>query len=341
MISVIICTYNRAESLQETIAGLASLTGAGTESWELIVADNGSTDDTRAAVELMRRRTGLPLLYLFEGRRGKSFALNAAVERAGGDIVAFTDDDVSLHPDWLVEIRAAFAQFDCAAIGGRILPVWPFPPPAWYSIQGPDRLARAIVEFDFGETPFLLTVPPFGANMAFRRSVFAEHGLFRTDLGPRPGRKRVGGGGEDTEFCRRILARDVVILYAPRVLVYHPVEAQRMTREYFKQWYFRYGQSRVRVSEAPGGEKRYFGIPRYLLRHLAESVVRSRLSLRPALRFQRTLEAYRIAGEIYEHFTAARHSLPPPAPCELPAPGSLPGDVPRPPAGTDPGPRRR
>lgn len=311
MISVIVCTYNRAECLSATLRSLASLRRDAAEPWELILVDNGSTDDTRARVVQARQRLALPLVYALEERRGKSFALNAAVAIARGDFLAFTDDDVTLHPHWMLEIRRAFARFDCSAVGGRILPLWPSAPPAWYSVQGPDRLARAIVEFDFGETPFLLSVPAFGANMAFRRSVFAEHGLFRTDLGPGPGRSRVGGGGEDTEFCRRVMAGGGTIAYAPGMLVYHPVEAHRMTKQYFKRWYFSYGVSRVRVSPPADTAKRYLGIPRYLLRDFAESLLRSRLTLRPGVRLQRTLETYRLAGEIYEHFSAARRPLAP------------------------------
>jgi cellulose synthase/poly-beta-1,6-N-acetylglucosamine synthase-like glycosyltransferase len=264
-------------------------------------------------VRAAEARGGLPLTYLFHGRQGKSHALNAGVERAAGDVIAFTDDDVTLHPAWLVEIGRAFEDPACIAIGGRILPVWPCRPPAWYSTQGPHRLLHAIVEFDLGEAPRLLTAPPYGANMAFRRSVFTEHGAFRTDLGPRPGAFRLGGGGEDTEYCRRLLQRGVPIQYVPSAIVHHPVEPARMTKRYFKRWYFDYGRSQVRVSSFPASVPRYFGVPRYLFRDLAAALARAHCTIRPAPRARHLLEAYRLAGQIYEHVQRARRAVAPAA----------------------------
>ncbi len=306
MLSVILCTYNRAAVLRGTLRSLGALRGAATLPWELIVVDNHSTDATRDTIDAFRRTRSLPLVSVFEARQGKSHALNTGLAHARGDIVAFTDDDVTLDAQWLVEVARAFARPACQAIGGRIVPVWSSPPPPWFSSRGPHRLAQAIVEFDLGEEPIPLSVPPFGANLAFRRALFDEHGGFRTDLGPRPGKFRLGGGGEDTEFCRRLMGRGVPILYAPRAVVYHPVEPERMTKQYFKRWYFQYGQSLARQSEIPHGAPRCWGVPLYLLRELTATLLRAQCSLRPAPRFHYLLEAYRMAGQISEHFCAAR-----------------------------------
>jgi glycosyltransferase involved in cell wall biosynthesis len=306
MLSVVLCTYNRAAVLGETLASLGQLRGASSLPWELIVVDNNSTDATRETVRAAEARGGLPLTYRFEARQGKSHALNAGLARAAGEVIAFTDDDVALHPEWLAEMARAFDDPRCVAVGGRIIPVWPRRPPAWYSTQGPHRLMHAIVEFDLGEAPRVLDSPPYGANMAFRRAVVIEHGGFRTDLGPRPGAFRLGGGGEDTEFCRRLLQRGVPIHYLPSAIVYHPVEPERMTKRYFRRWYFNYGRALVRVSDLPASVPRYFGVPRYLLRELATELLRGQCALRPAPRARHGLEAYRVAGEIYEHLQRAR-----------------------------------
>ena len=94
--SVIIATYNRADSLRETLASQAKLQTK--EDWELIVVDNNSTDHTRAVVEEAAKSFPVELRYLFEAEQGKFAALNQAVLAARGEINATTDDDEMPQP---------------------------------------------------------------------------------------------------------------------------------------------------------------------------------------------------------------------------------------------------
>lgn len=297
MISVILCTYNRAPHLQETLGSLERLSVPPGLEWELLVVDNNSTDETQAVVAALRDRGRLPIRYIFESQQGKSFALNTGIKEAYGEIIAFTDDDVTVDPRWLAEIRAAFDKFGCVGVGGRVLPVWAKEKPAWLTDEV--GLMGVVASFDLGEDPHRLTTPPYGVNMAFRMVAFEKYGLFRTDLGPTAGQLL---RGEDSEFCGRLLAAAETIMYAPGAVIRHVVEPERLEKRYFKAWYFSYGRSLARIAGIPPDAVRYLGTPRYLLRELLVTLARWVLSPYPALRFRHQLRCCRIAGQIAESF---------------------------------------
>ena len=170
-------------------------------------------------------------------------------------------------------------------------------------MDGPYALMSAIVRFDLGEEPCELKTPPFGANMALKKTVFQKYGLFRTDLGPTAGTLR---RGEDTELCRRLITPGESLVYAPEAIVYHPVAEERMRKRYFESWYFNYGRSSVRVDGIPASSIRCFGLPRYLLRSLVEFFLKWIGTLNSQRRFYYKLQLFRVAGEITE---ACRLSL--------------------------------
>ena len=100
-ISVLIATHNRAGHLRDTLRSLATVSTAAT--WEVIVADNNSTDDTRDVVTTAAQTFPVDLRYVFEAEQGKAAALNAAMRLSRGDVLVFTDDDARFEADWLDE----------------------------------------------------------------------------------------------------------------------------------------------------------------------------------------------------------------------------------------------
>ena len=201
MTTVIVCTYNRCKMLEKALDSLVASALPTSFEWEVVVVDNNSSDQTRDVVEGFSQRYPGRFRYVFEPRQGVSYARNAGVRESRGDVLAFMDDDVTVGREWLRNITASLHRGDCAGAGGRIVPVWKSPPPRWLPIERPHALAP-FVEFDFGSEPGPLNVPPFGANMAFRKEVFEKYGGFRTDLG------RCAGSllsNEDTEFGNRLL----------------------------------------------------------------------------------------------------------------------------------------
>ena len=177
LVSVVIATRDRAALLAQTLDAL------GRQTWphdrlEVVVADNGSTDGTRATVESAAARPDMPaVLYLSVDEPGKSFAVNAALALARGAILAFTDDDVLPEPAWIERLVAAFDETGADFVAGRILPRWEASPPSWLSpalygvlaIPESGNLRQAIPSSDNA-------LMPIGANMAVRAEVIAGIG---------------------------------------------------------------------------------------------------------------------------------------------------------------------
>jgi GT2 family glycosyltransferase len=200
--------------------------------------------------------------YLFHGAQGKTNALNAGIRDARSEYLALTDDDLTVDPHWVAEMYDTFQKYDCAAVGGKIIPVWNCEKPSWIAFEGPYRHPAygGVVNFDKGDSPVKLTATAIGANMGLRKSVFEKYGPYRTDL------NRIDDllGGEDTEYCRRIMHAGECLMYAPKAVVYHPVEQYRTTRKYFRSMAFHYGRWSILVGGVPDSAKCFFGVPRYL-----------------------------------------------------------------------------
>ena len=89
-VSVVVCTYNRAGLLARALTALQGQRTTPGLSWELVVVDNASTDRAKDVIEAAKVASDVPIVYVFEGRQGKGFALNSGVDAARGDILAFT-----------------------------------------------------------------------------------------------------------------------------------------------------------------------------------------------------------------------------------------------------------
>ncbi len=309
-ITVILCTRNRSRSLAKALDGAARLHLPEALDWDVLVVDNGSSDDTREVVLAYRDRYAGRFRYLFEPQPGKSHALNAGLREAGSRILAFLDDDVTVEPDWLHRLTASLHDGRWAGAGGRVVPEWAAPPPPWLPQGFPYGLAP-LVSFDLGPEAGPLTEPPFGTNMAFRKEVFEKHGGFRTDLGPRPGSQI---RGEDTELGQRLLDAGERLRYEPSAVVHHPVAEERLRKAYFRAWWFDKGRSRVRDSGAPGGAgHRVAGIPLSLLRGVVSCSLRWAGATGRARRFHRETVFWAKLGELVESRRQAVSARKPPA----------------------------
>ncbi len=295
--TVLICTFNRASLLKAT---LESLRGTRTDrSWDLLVVDNNSSDETRQVVTAFAFTMPVPVRYVFEPLQGKSRALNRGLALARGEIVVFTDDDVEVEAEWLdaaCEPLEQDASIDYT--GGPVRPIWGIEPPSWIDRERSD-LWGTLAILDYGPDAFVFEDRcrvPLGVNLAVRRALIDRIGGFHPDLGRR-GRSLLGQ--EQAEFLARAHALGIRGRYVPAMAVRHHVPASRLTRRYFRRWWFWKGVSRARVEAIHqrtelgldlrtvprvAGVPRYVwgGIPRALLRWAAASLRGDR---RGAMRF--------------------------------------------------------
>lgn len=296
-ITLILCTYNRCESLVKALQSVAMSTMPESVHWEVLVVDNNSTDQTREMVKDFCERHPDRFRYLFEPQQGKSHALNAGIRNARGVVLAFTDDDVIVEPTWMFNLTASLHNGGWAGAGGCVLPDRAFTPPRW--LPRKDRYALApFALFDLGPEAGQLTEPPFGANMAYRKEMFEKHGGFRADLGPRPGSEI---RNEDTEFGHRLLDRGERLRYEPSAVVYHPVIEARVQKKYLLAWWLSKARADVREFGVRRNTRWFAaGIPLFLFRRLAVWTLRWLVSIEPSRRFSCKLKVWTVAGTILE-----------------------------------------
>jgi glycosyltransferase involved in cell wall biosynthesis len=246
-LSILICTHNRAGLLEGALESLEAQT-LDPGRFEVIVVDNASTDGTAWVIERCAARGKIRVRGIREEMLGLDAARNRGVREARAEIVAFLDDDARARYDWAGRILESFAEHDAPIQGGRVDLIWEAPRPAWFS----DVLLRYLIHCDYGPEVIQVDEPPwlYGTNVAFRKSIFRELGLFRLDL-DRRGDSLMGGG--DTEFFKRAHARGVPLLYVPNLAVRHLVPASRLTREFFRERLFYSGYTRAAHGLERGG----------------------------------------------------------------------------------------
>lgn len=302
-ITVIICTFNRCQTLARALKSVAESTLPAGVEWEVLVVDNNSADQTRQVVEEASRTFPGRIRYCFEPRGGKAHAMNAGLREARGEILVFTDDDLYVDPAWLRNLSAAFDDPAILGAGGRILPANDVVLPRWLEIGGAFNMGGILcAHFDLGDQPKNLDQPPYGANMAFRRRAFETYGAFRTDLGPSPD-ANVPRPNEDTEFGRRLLAAGEKLRYVPTAIALHPVPEYRMKKKYFLDWYFDYGRASIlEMKPRPriwGLPRHWFSIPKGLGRTLLATLPWM-VEINPPKRFYLKCHAWYLAGQVVE-----------------------------------------
>jgi glycosyltransferase involved in cell wall biosynthesis len=244
LVTVAICTWNRASLLDRTLNEMRDLAVPKGIDWEVLVVNNCCTDDTEEVLE--RRRSQLPLRKVFESRQGQCNARNTAVSHAGGDLIVWTDDDVLVDSGWLAAYCHAAGRWpDADYFGGPIAPWYESPPPLWIE-ENVDLLKGMLVVRDLGpmEDFFAEDDAPFGANMAFRRRIFGNM-RFDARLG------LVANSsirGDETALILALRKQGRRGVWVPGAKVRHFVPAARMTRAYLWDWAYGYGRTTVRVA---------------------------------------------------------------------------------------------
>jgi glycosyltransferase involved in cell wall biosynthesis len=321
--SIVIATYKRAADLRETLASLSRLRPDGP--WEVIVVDNNSPDNTREIVEQAARSFPVELRYLFEREQGRSPALNAGIRAAHGEIIATTDDDVRVPADWLNRAGEALARLQCDYVGGRVLPIWGGPRPAWLPNHGGKQWA-VIALLDYGQQPLEFGARvPLGVNMAFRRSAFDAAGLFDPNTGRKAGTLL---GQEVREWCIRARAAGMRGFYIPDMWLEHIIPADRLCKTYFRRWFYWRGISRAMLYDRAGLDMEaperttldfskvphILGVPRYLYRKAlasAASWIHALIEGDPVAAFDHEVWLWFFAGIVKQRWADTRAHIAP------------------------------
>ena len=294
-ITVIVCTYNRGDTVHEALDTIAAQELPENVEWDVLVVDNNSTDHTRAVLERYCRQHQPRFGYIFEPKQGLSNARNAGIAKAGGDILAFTDDDVFVDPGWLLNLTSALVEGrEWSGCGGRIIPVWNGLLPEWLSVEDVATLGP-FAGFDEGPDPKALSRPPYGGNAAFRREIFERYGGFRADLGRSNNNLQ---GREDIELGNRLFAGGERLRYEPGAVIRCPIDPARMTRRYLLRWYYWEGRSEIADEGRLEARWSLMGVPLYLLRRLVRWVLQSLIAASAQQRFFCQRHAWKLAGQI-------------------------------------------
>jgi glycosyltransferase involved in cell wall biosynthesis len=237
-VTVAIPTYNRADFLRQTLAGLAAQDFP-PDDFEVLVIDNNSTDHTAAVVGEFASAHPAPRL-LRETRQGLDHARNRAISEARGTVILFGDDDILVQPDWIRQLAGPLLADATAhrigAVGGEVIPVFPDGLPEWV------REWHAPLAFRADAGPIPARHSPMGANLALPAWVFRQIGPFHTDLDRAAGNYFSGG---DSEMIRRVRAAGLEVWFAPGAAVRHQMPASRTTFRYARRHAFDSARSRV------------------------------------------------------------------------------------------------
>jgi GT2 family glycosyltransferase len=231
LLSVVVCSYNRADSLALALRSVVAQHPATHFDLEVVVVDDGSTDHTRQTVESIASEAPIPVRHVYEGSRGGiAVARNRGVHEARGAWVVFFDDDQLADAQWLEALHAVAREHGAQCVGGaRRLDL----PAETLARLGP--ICRGILgENLYTGAPAVLTGKelPTTGSLLVSRAVFDAIGGFDATLAT---------SGEDTDFISRARRAGFAVWTAPGSMVAHMIPPHRQERPYFRWVSLRWG----------------------------------------------------------------------------------------------------
>lgn len=220
-ITIVVCTYNRAEMLRDALRSLTRLRLPVEVAAEILVVDNASKDHTPRVAEEVAAESPIPVRYVRESQQGVVHARNRGVAEANGEWIAFFDDDQLADEHWIAELLDAATQQNVRCVGGYVVLKLP---------DGCDRRLAPFCRVLLGETvghdsprAYDHRFTPGTGNLMVHRGVFEEVGRFDPAYHQR---------GEDTDLFQRMLHAGIHGWFTPRAIVHHVTPTERMTDEY-------------------------------------------------------------------------------------------------------------
>lgn len=248
-LSIIIATYNRSASLVRTLESIVRQS-ADVALWECVVVNNNSTDDTaQRFAEFAAAHPHFSLRMVDEPKQGLSNARNGGIAAAQGQYIAIIDDDETVEESFAASYIEFFEAFPSAvAAGGAVIPRYDNQKPKWLSRYTEQMIANPL-DLDVVVTLFPSHRVPAGGNMAFRREVFEQVGVFNPLLG-RNGVSLVGG--EENDLFARLRRCGHPLYFVPNAAIYHHIPDEKLTDDYFDRLSFNVGRSKRLRAEMDG-----------------------------------------------------------------------------------------
>ena len=241
-VSVIVPTRNRSNLLARTLEGLTRQ-DADPDEFEVIVVDNGSTDDTSQVCTDFNAM--IPDLHVrYDDRPGLHIGRHVGLEASSADIALFGDDDIVPDVGWVRAVSEGFSDEAVGLVGGPCRPDYAVTPPEWVDeLRVSAATGWFIPEFSVidlgGVTQPIAPEMVFGCNFGVRRHLIEEVGGFHPDALPSE-LLRFRGDGE-VPVARGVVAAGYSAVYVPGAAVAHHVSAERLRIEYIEQRAFAEG----------------------------------------------------------------------------------------------------
>jgi glycosyltransferase involved in cell wall biosynthesis len=232
LLSVVICTLNRASLLRLAIESVLAQEVI-PDSFELIVVDNGSTDDTHAVVEqLSAERKNMR--YVFEEKQGLSHARNRGWREARGEYVIYIDDECILPSGYLETALQIIQQHNPDIFGGLIKAFYDYKKPNWvkkeYFSYFLDRNTGVLLKDEY----------VFGGNMGIRRDTLSRLGGFNINLGMK-GNELAFSEEIDLQLRAIECQPGLEIYYDSNLWLYHRVRKEKLKLEWLLRYHFSKG----------------------------------------------------------------------------------------------------
>jgi len=234
-ISIIIPTLNRSRLLNRTLFTLSEQITK--HDFEIIVVDNGSTDDTRDIVEYYANILKINIDYLFDDRPGLLIGRNAGARKSKGEVLSFIDDDVILPPYWLESVVDVFRDRNISLATGNNYPFFESTPPEWldHLWQPLGKTGRCLYQLSFLEMGnkncFIDPIFVWGLNYHIRKEVYFRVGGFNPDILPVKYEHFIGDG--ETGIVESLKAHNFKAFFEPKISLYHSTTTERLTKSYF------------------------------------------------------------------------------------------------------------
>jgi len=222
LLSIVLCTYNNAASLNKTLHQISRCTLPEDHNFELIVVDNNSPDNTLEIFDDIKGSIPFTSTYIFEKRQGLSHARNSGLSSAKGEYILFTDDDAEIPENWISDYVEALLKYEPDCVYSRINIIWDQDKPWWFT----SHYQPYFVHLDHGDSEQVVTdyhKEFYGKNFCVRKSVLIQIGGFNPELG-RQGDKLLAG--EETVIYRKLIDLHKKVVYIPSPMVGHRLKAR-------------------------------------------------------------------------------------------------------------------